>query len=220
MKEEIEYNENSCYLKNELKLKGVTQKQMQDDLGVSQQYVSSILNNKTSIGKKMAKKLSELYGLDEAIILTGQPTTITSVDITKHNELPTDDTHVPLLPISAQGGALSDFADSVREIDCEKILSPIKGVDFAMTISGDSMAPEYPSGAQILIKRINERAFIDWGKVYVLDTCNGSIIKKVYPGNTENKVKCVSINADYPPFEVSFKDIFGMYRVLLCMSLK
>ena len=82
------------------------------------------------------------------------------------------------------------------------------------------MAPEYPAGSQIFIKKINERAFIDWGKVYVLDTCNGSVIKRVFPADDPGKVKCVSINPDYPPFEVAYEDIYGMYRVLLCMSIK
>lgn len=129
-------------------------------------------------------------------------------------------TLVPLLPISAQGGPLNDFVVSVRKQDCERITSPIKGADFAMTVTGDSMAPEYPSGAQILIKRINERAFINWGQVYVLDTCNGSVIKKLMPADDPGKVRCESINPAYPPFEVSLSDVFGIYRVLLCMSVK
>lgn len=79
---------------------------------------------------------------------------------------------------------------------------------------------EYPSGSKILVKKINEKAFIDWGRVYVLDTCNGAVIKKIMPGSTEDKVKCLSINEEYPSFEVAFDDIFGMYRVLMCMSLK
>ena len=127
---------------------------------------------------------------------------------------------VPLLPVSAQGGSFNDFVVSVRESDCEKIISPIKGADYAMPVFGDSMAPEYPSGSKILIKRINEKAFIDWGRVYVLDTCNGVVIKKVYPTEDKDVVECRSINPDYPPFKVSFADVYGMYRVLMCMSLK
>nr|DAN74198.1 MAG TPA: putative transcriptional regulator [Caudoviricetes sp.] len=127
---------------------------------------------------------------------------------------------IPLLPISAQGGSLNDFVISVKESDCERIISPIKGVDYAMSVSGDSMAPEYPPGSQILIKRINEKAFIDWGRVYVLDTCNGTVIKKLYPSEKPDTVVCKSINSEYPPFEVCFSDIYGIYRVLMCMSLK
>lgn len=127
---------------------------------------------------------------------------------------------VPLLPVSAQGGTLNDFVLSVKDCDCEKIISPIKGADFAITIAGDSMSPRLPSGAQILIKKINEKAFIDWGKIYVLDTCNGVVVKRILPGRDADKVKCESINPAYPPFEVNFEDVFGMYRVVLCMSIE
>ena len=129
---------------------------------------------------------------------------------------------VPLLPVSAQGGSFNDFVSSVKEVDCEKIVSPVKAVDLAITVSGDSMAPEYPSGCKILIKRINEKAFIEWGKVYVLDTCNGTVIKEIHRGKSEEEIECYSINPDpkFQPFSVRFSDIFGMYRVILCMSLK
>lgn len=127
---------------------------------------------------------------------------------------------VPLIPILAQGGTLNDFTVSVNAFDCERIASPIKGTDFAMIVAGDSMTPEYPSGTRVFIKKINEQAFIDWGKVYVLDTCNGSVIKRVFPSDQPEKVKCVSINPEYPPFEVSFADIFGVYKVMLSMSVK
>lgn len=131
-------------------------------------------------------------------------------------------TTVPLLPISAQGGTLNEFVMAVKVLDCEKIISPIGNVDFAITVSGDSMAPEYPSGSQVLIKKINERAFIDWGRTYVLDTCNGTVIKKLMPSDSGDNsiVKCVSINPDYPPFEVNLHDVYGIYRVMLCMSIK
>lgn len=137
---------------------------------------------------------------------------------------PSDDkvTTVPLLPISAQGGTLNDFVMAVKGLDCEKIISPIGKVDFAITVSGDSMAPEYPSGSQVLIKKINERAFIDWGRTYVLDTCNGTVIKKLMPSDSGDSavVKCVSINPAYPPFEVNLHDVYGIYRVMLVMAIK
>ena len=62
--------------------------------------------------------------------------------------------------------------------------------------------------------------FIDWGRVYVLDTCNGAVIKKLFSSENADKVICKSINPDYPPFEVSVNDIYGGYRVLMCMSAK
>lgn len=129
---------------------------------------------------------------------------------------------IPLLPISAQGGCLNDFVVSVRDSECERVVSPIKDADFAIPISGDSMAPEYPNGSQVHVKKINEKAFIEWGRVYVLDTCNGTVIKRIVPSEKEGYVKCISINPDpiYAPFEVCLNDVYGIYRVMLCLSIK
>ena len=128
-----------------------------------------------------------------------------------------------LLPMSAMGGSLTGFAEpGVLLQNCEAIVSPIENVDFAITVYGDSMAPEYPSGSRILIKKINPDLFIDWGKVYVLDTPNGVIVKEVHESNKEGYVSCHSINPDpkFKPFDVLMDEIFGMYRVLMCLSVK
>ena len=129
---------------------------------------------------------------------------------------------IPLLPVKAQGGSLNEFVASPMLHECERIVCPIGGVDFAMTISGESMYPEYPNGSQVFVKKVNEKAFIEWGKCYVLDTCNGAVIKILVPGADESKVKCLSVNKDerYAPFEVAWKDVFGVYRVVLCMQVK
>lgn len=127
---------------------------------------------------------------------------------------------VPLIPISAQGGSFNDFVVSVKDSDCEKVISPVRQVDFALTVTGDSMAPEFPSGSQVLVRKVDEKAFIEWGRVYVLDTCNGTVIKKLNPGRDESEVLCASINPDYQPFYVKLSDVYGLYRVMMCMTLK
>lgn len=128
-----------------------------------------------------------------------------------------------LLPQTAHGGSFTNIpADSVLFQNCEKIVSPIKDVDFAIGVYGDSMAPEYPSGSRVLIKKIDPNAFIDWGKAYVLDTCNGVIIKEVLKCEREGFITCHSINPDpkYADFDVSLNEIYGIYRVLMCLSAK
>ncbi len=202
-------------LKKFIKSQGIGQAAFEREIGLSNGYVNNI---RQSIQPDKVERIIERYPqLNSGWLMTGQG------DMLRKKKNPKDDgelIYVPLLPIAAQGGSLNDFIVSVKDTDCEKVVSPIKGADFAITVAGDSMAPEFPSGAQILIKRINERAFIDWGKTYVLDTCNGTVIKKVFPAGDPSKVKCVSINPDYPPFEIDLEDVYGMYRVLLCMSIK
>ncbi len=130
-------------------------------------------------------------------------------------------TYVPLLPICVQGGSPRNFEASVQEYECEMIVSPIKDASHASTITGDSMAPEYPNGSKILVKRINEAAFIEWGRTYELDTVNGPIVKNVFPcKEDDSRIVCRSINPDFDDFTVAKEDIRAWYRVLMQMSLK
>jgi phage repressor protein C with HTH and peptisase S24 domain len=183
--------------------------QIAKDTGISEATIGNYVNGKTKPTPANAK------------ILIAYLNNMGSTHTGKSEQVE-DVIYVPLLPICAQGGSLNDFVVSVKDSECEQVVSPIKGADFAITVSGESMFPEYPSGSQILIKRINEKAFIDWGKTYVLDTCNGTVIKRVFPSDSKDPhiIKCVSINPDYPPFEVGMNDVYGIYRVMMCMSVK
>ena len=127
---------------------------------------------------------------------------------------------IPVLPTDARAGTLADFANAAETYNCERMVSPIRGADFAMQVTGDSMSPEFPSGSVIICKRINEKTFIEWGKVFVLDTPNGAVIKSVRKTKNDNEIECVSLNPAYQPFTMETKYINGWYRVLMVLSLK
>lgn len=197
---------------------GIKQVDIASAIGVNPSYITKIYKGEREIGKEQVDKWVTHYGLSKVWLLTGEGEMLQSgADSTETTDVANK---IPLLPVSAQGGSLNDFVVSVKESDCERIISPIKDAEYAMSVSGDSMSPEYPSGSQILIKRINEKAFIDWGRTYVLDTCNGTVIKRLFPTESKDRVICKSINPEYPPFEVCLADVYGVYRVLMCMSLK
>lgn len=203
---------------------GMKQAEFACELGIKQPYLSEIENGKKPITDELYERIKQKWGINtcDKYAITSQ----TSSFPVREQDFPREEsrtaTFVKLIPVAAQGGSLTDFIYSVKESDCELLASPIRDVDFAVQVSGDSMAPEYPNGSHVYVKRINERAFIEWGKVYVLDTCNGSVIKILVPSEREGYVRCLSINNDpkFAPFEVSMNDIRGVYRVLLCMSLK
>lgn len=127
---------------------------------------------------------------------------------------------IPVIPIEAMAGTLGEFAESVQAYDCERMVSPIKGADYAIKVCGDSMTPEIPNGSQILIKKIYEEEFVEWGKIFCLDTRNGAVIKKIFPTENPEVVECRSVNPEYPPFKVNVKSINGWYRVLMVLALK
>lgn len=213
-----------------LKYLNLSQLKFEESVNLSRGFVNNIGD---SIRESSLQKIKAVYpelnvtwlkvGIGE-MILDGESEVTLKSPLENPMQQPEGTTAklVPLLPISAQGGSLNDFVVSVKNSDCEKVVSPIKGADYAIPVSGDSMAPEYPNGSHIFIKKINERAFIEWGKVYVLDTCNGTVVKVLVPSEKEGFVKCLSINKDpiFAPFDVAWGNIYGVYRVLLCMSVK
>ena len=208
-----------------VKYKGITMKSFELKCGLSTGYVTSM---RKGFGiDKLNNVLTAFPELNRDWLLYGEGEMLKESKFIPHKvdsgvADKAVESFVPLLPIYAYGGSLNDFATSVNEYDCEKVISPIVGVDFSIQVSGDSMAPEYPNGSRIFIKKINERAFIEWGKTYVLDTCNGTVVKRIIPSEREGYIRCVSINPDpvYAPFEVALADVFGMYKVMLCMSIK
>ena len=124
---------------------------------------------------------------------------------------------VPLIPFEAQGGQLDGFArNGVTLAQCETVPTPFKGAQFAISVRGQSMSPTYPSGCVLFISK-NIADWVEWGKVYVLDTENGVIVKQLAPSSLGNDfVCCKSFNdaPEFAPFDVPKSTIFGIYRVV------
>lgn len=203
---------------------GIGQGKFEKECGLANGYVNNI---RKSITPEKLQQIALCYPkLNTGWLMTGEGDMLKDGSMSQpkssNDGASETATTVLLLPVYAIGGSLNDFVASVSEYDCERVVSPIGGVDFAIQVSGDSMSPEYPNGSRIFIKKINEKAFIEWGKTYVLDTCNGTVVKRIVPSDRDGYIRCVSINPDpvYAPFEVSLSDVFGMYKVLLCMSVK
>jgi len=135
---------------------------------------------------------------------------------------PADGVMVPVVPLSAVGGTLRDIHQgNVMLEDCEVMRAPVNNAEYAIGVYGDSMAPTYPSGCRVFIRRIDPTSFISWGSVFVLDTVNGIYIKEVQKGHDDNYILCISHNTSgrYPAFEIPLRDVFGMYRVLASISV-
>ena len=210
------------------KANGLTQDALAEYLGVSKQFISNVETGRAPMPKDKMEKLltnpewsmekyTELVAKYESALQK-----MREHEPQKEKESEPDDqpNRVRLIPYEARGGMIGDFVDGVCDYDCEMVISPIKGVDFAMTVTGDSMMPEYTPGDRILIKRIDPTIFVEWGRVYVLDTPNGAVIKQVLKTEDSDIVECVSLNPDYQSFTIPVNMIRGWYRVLMVMSMK
>ena len=203
---------NQCYQKALSMGKVHNKKEFAELVGISRTSMSSAFNgDERYLTDSLISKVS---GCIETLELETMFPSIQSVQQKYESQVT-----IPVIPTGARAGTLGDFAEGVQEYDCERMVSPIKGADFAIQVTGESMSPEYPNGSHIIIKKISAE-FISWGNVFCLDTNDGAIIKQVYPTDDDSIIECRSLNPAYPPFKVKKDLINGWYRVLMCLSLK
>jgi SOS-response transcriptional repressor LexA len=102
------------------------------------------------------------------------------------------------------------------------------GQTFIVRARGNSMVnrddPEHsiPDGAYVAIQKSN-LSTPQWGEVYALSTDDGCIIKRLYPSERENYVKCVSLNdKEYPCFELHSNEIhdIAIVKAVLTVSIR
>ena len=213
-----------------MNLNGYTVNSLAREVGIDPSNLNKMIKGEQKITDKTIAKIVKVLGLNREWLLTGKGEMLeaSNKDEIMHSKgVHSYDISIEyetyLLPQSAMGGTLSGFpSDGVLLQNCEKVISPVKGVDFAISVYGESMSPEYPSGSRVLIKKINPNVFIDWGKVYVLDTSNGVIIKELHKNSKDGYVTCHSINPDpkFADFEIAISEVYGFYRVLMCLSAK
>lgn len=125
---------------------------------------------------------------------------------------PTPHQGIPLIPIEAWAGALNGEDYSIMEDDCERYIVPsFKDADFLITVRGDSMTPKYYSGDIVACRKVYLRdLWFQWGKVYIIDTDQGSLLKKVRRGSSEETITLVSENPEYEPFEIRKDQIYNI----------
>lgn len=125
----------------------------------------------------------------------------------------------PRIPYDAAAGRLTDAVGGVTEIQCERspVVAAFPKYDFTIRITGPSMEPYYYSGDEVACLRVNEARFLQWGRVYVLDTAQGVIIKRIYENG--DSIRCASFNPEYPDFNVPKEDIFSYNLVVGALRL-
>ena len=213
-------------LKSHLKRLGYKQDELSKMLDVSQPYISALVSGKKAFGKETAEKWQQMLGFSAGWLLTGEGSMLvnnsanpsdTSAPAAPSSVQEEEDNRVPLIPFEAQGGNLDGFArNGVTLAQCDTINSPFKGAQFAISVNGQSMYPNYPSGCLLFISK-NMADWVEWGKVYVLDTENGIVVKQLVPSELgDDFVCCKSFNnaPEFAPFNVPKSTIFGVYRVV------
>ena len=132
---------------------------------------------------------------------------------------------LPLIPIDAIAGVPSGDFTGVTFAMCDQYTIPefaARGAEFLIRVSGSSMYPKYSNGDILACKRINDIIFFQWGKVYVIDSSQGSLVKRIFEDKTNpDNIICVSDNKEnYPPFTLPKSDIRSLSLVIGVIRLE
>lgn len=189
-------------------------------LGVSAQTISAWIARNTFDAELIYAKCR---CVDSSWLLTGEGAMLQE---TENNNAPTpkhtveiahqvphgSSEGIPLIPLDAVAGFPAESGGGVRLEDCERYVIPEfenKGANFLIRVSGDSMVPLYYSGDLLACRKITDIRFFQWGTVYVLETSQGVLVKRVQESvDHADSILCVSENSSvHHPFLLPRDDI-------------
>lgn len=206
-----------------LKYKRISQVEFTKSIDVSSTYIGAM---RKGIPASKLKRIITIYpDLNRDWLLYGEGEMLNAEYGIAENDNGKKGYSTLLLPVAAFAGNLQMWSEGVSASQCQRIVSPVYDADFAIPVKGDSMEPRFHDGSVILIKKINEKAFIPWGNPMVIDTENGVLIKNIYPCDQEGKevseeyLIAKSLNPNYPPFKIPTSSIYGIYRVMGSMDI-
>lgn len=185
-------------------------------LGIKQPYLSAIENGKRPLNDEKFTLLYKQYGdkimkyktTERPILLIDEAETSLHPNIQKYlcDKLKQIETR-PRIPYDAAAGTLTEAVEGITEYQCEQlpVISAFPKYDFTIRITGKSMEPEYFAGDEVACLRVNEKQFLQWGRVHVLDTTQGIVIKRIYDAG--ESILCRSCNSEFPDFSIPKENI-------------
>lgn len=211
---------------------GISKRQFYEKIGVSR----GTLESNTGITEDVVAKFIAIYPeISPEWLLTGNgemlrgnkpaPAEAKESFVEVSKMVHTTDGGIPLIPLEALAGIPASDNIGVKFEDCTRYNVPDfeeKGVEFLIRVSGSSMYPKYSSGDILACKRIIDILFFQWGKIYVIDSSQGILVKRIFEDATNpDNIILVSDNKDnYPPFSFPKIDIRSLSIVIGVIRLE
>lgn len=189
-------------------------------LGISPQTLSSWYSRNTFDIELLYAKCRDI---EAHYLLTGEGPMLRS-DIPAAHLVTEPGTGIPLIPIDAVAGLPVGESLAARFIDCAHYVIPEfanLNVEYMIRVSGSSMYPKYSNGDILACRRVQDVLFFQWGKIYVIDSSQGALVKRVFQDEDPDRILLVSDNREhYPPFSIPKSDIRSLSIVVGVIRLE
>ena len=201
-----------------LKAERISKSEFARRMGLSVAYVGAM---RKSLPEEKVARMTELFpALNRDWLLYGEGEMYRPATETATADAREKGFLVPLLPVEAYAGNLQEYSRSVALQDCAIIGCPVRGADFAIPISGDSMEPEIKSGSYIAIRPVYDPSCISWGQIYVIVTDDFRLVKHVDRNPDPSFLTLRSTNPAYADMEMPRDKITGLFLVEAILNLK
>jgi phage repressor protein C with HTH and peptisase S24 domain len=204
------------------KNEGIKITALERKIGASKGVLSRAITNGTDIQSKWVQVIVENYPqYSSEWILTGKGKMLRSEEPTAQQPVAIKSlAGIPLIPIEAMAG-FGTGELQVMEYECERFVIPtFREAEFLIAVKGSSMYPKYSSGDIVACKKLSLDTFFQWNKVYVLDTEQGALIKRINKGSDNEHLLIVSENPKYESFELHRSRIHSIAIVIGVIRLE
>ena len=201
--------------------RGLKPTRLEKEIGLSNGYLRTQEKRNADLGEGVLLKIIDYcLDLNPVWLLTGKGDMLNtpSSRSSEREDAPIaykSKEGIPLIPIDAMAGALTENSRSIMDYDCEHYVIPMfKGAEFLIPVKGDSMQPKYYSGDIVACKRLPLDTFFQWNRTYVIDSEQGVLIKRVKQGEDNEHITLVSDNPEYDPFSLEKSRIYSLALVI------
>lgn len=216
---------------------GLNQAQLADSLGVKPQAITK-WKSRNKIPKSSKISLITQFGVSENFLNTGSgpfystDTKPYEKPIIDHKALENNDVENKIvkntvkpnilhIPAAAEAGFMGGGIEAVTLEDTEPWYMPgIKGQCYSFIIKGDSMMDTLRAGEMVITSSsmVTSILSIINDYIYVIETNDGFIVKRVAKHSEEDMIWVLSDNEDYKDYEIHFSEIRRMFKARRIVS--
>jgi repressor LexA len=203
--------------------KGLAKEKFFENLGVTYGNFKGEAKKKALSSDVLAKIVSMYPDISTEWLLTGKGEMIKGAAVENTHQSQSENI-IPLIPIEAMAGKGNGSVQILKKDIIDGYVIPEftqRGVEYIIRVSGSSMYPKYSSGDLLGCRTVTDTSFFQWGKIYVLDTDQGPMVKRLFPiADNPDSLECRSDNKEYPPFPISKTSIYKIAIVVGVLRLE
>lgn len=207
-------------LKEFIKHTGLSVNKFEQLCGLGKSYVGNMrVSMQPDKIQKIVRKFPEL---NSGWLLTGEGEMLRKDSGTRPDEpaAPIIKDAIPLIPMDAFAGYPPQQYSDLPIEDFYQV-AEFARADFLIRVKGDSMTPKFNGGDIVACKKIHERLFFQWHRIYVICTnSQGVMIKRVEHSDRQGCIRLVSDNPAYRPFDIPESDISDIALVMGAITLE